>query len=188
MQCVQKRIFLFSRLSLYPVLLFQTQPWRHHTTTLISQPTTNQFTPNLFHSLPNTQTHRSTRPDRRSSTAAFPIATEASDIEKNRPFTSEAICRPFSSCSGHTDIQTHSYGREQTVDEAVALERSKSDHYKVRSHVFLLLYALTSHVNSPHTRSPPAVVPTTSSRVTSLANRQLTELSRWNCKNLSRRR
>ena len=109
---VEEDLFVLTSISLSRTSLFQTQPWRHHTTTLISQPTTNQFTPNLFHSLPNTQTHRSTRPDRRSSTAAFPIATEARDIAKNRPFTSEAVCRPFSSCSGHTDIQTHSYGRE----------------------------------------------------------------------------
>ena len=44
-----------------------------------------------------------------------------------RPFTSEAVCRPFSSCSCYTDIQTHSYGRELTVDKAVALERPESD-------------------------------------------------------------
>jgi hypothetical protein len=124
---VEEDLFVLTSLSLYPILLFQTQPWRHPTTTLISWPTTNQFTPNLFHSLPNTQTHRATRQDHRSSTAAFPTATEASDIEKNRPFTSEAVCRPFSSCSCYTDIQTHSYGRELTVDKAVALERPESD-------------------------------------------------------------
>jgi hypothetical protein len=46
------------------------------------------------------------------STVAFQKATGISDNEKIRPFTSEAVCRPFSSCNGHTDIQTHSYGRE----------------------------------------------------------------------------
>jgi hypothetical protein len=43
---------------------------------------------------------------------AVPTATDASDIKKNRPCTSEAVCRPFSFCSGHTDLPTHSYGRE----------------------------------------------------------------------------